>query len=136
MNQTKQIAEAIFIVNRHSKVATNPAYLYKLKQAAITKLLSDGHAEKVGLQYSKNPKNCRQHSLVLVKCGDFLFHIPPTKNDLKELHHLGEQVRLQYKTKTSLSLKRAKYCLEAYTNIKPDTATQPTIFENSSPYFR
>ncbi len=136
MNQTKQIAEALFIVNRHSKAATDPTYLYKLKQAAIAKLLTDGHAEKIGLQYSKNPKNCRQHTLVLVKCGDFLFHIPPAKSDFKELRHLGKQIPLKHTHKITLSLKRAKNCLEAYTDIKPDTATRAAIFQNSSPYFR
>lgn len=136
MDKIKQIAEAIFIVNRHSKTALDPTYLYQLKQAAIQQLIQEGHAKKIGLQYTNRPKNCRQHSLVLVQCSDLLFHIPPTKTDLKALPHLGKQVPIKRTTKISLSLKRAKYYLETYTHIVPVKNSSSSGFESSSPYFR
>lgn len=73
---TETIAEAVFIINRHSKTATRPKYLYQLKRAALDKLIHEKRANKIGLQFSHNPKNCRQHSLVLIECASFFF--PPS----------------------------------------------------------
>src|SRR4051812_37806978 len=84
------LSQALFIVNRHAKTAPNPKYLYKLKHEALKKLLEEGKAKKLGLHFSKNPRNSKQQSDVLVECGHYTFHIPPTKSDFAELPHLGK----------------------------------------------
>lgn len=91
------LSQAIFTVNRHAKTATNPKYLYKLKKATIEKMIIEKKASKVGLHFSENPKYSKQQSDVLVKCGDYTFHIPPSKQDFQELPHLG---KLDHSSKT------------------------------------
>jgi precorrin-4 methylase len=41
----ENLSQAIFIVNRHAKTATNPKLLYKLKQETLKKLLEEGKAK-------------------------------------------------------------------------------------------
>lgn len=113
----ENLSQAIFIVNRHAKTAINPSYLYKLKHEALKKLLEEGKAKKVGLHFSENPKNSRQQSDVLVECGRYTFHIPPTKKDFSELPHLGKLDSNVRNPKTVLSLYTAKAILQAYTGI-------------------
>ena len=67
------LSQAIFIVNRHAKTATNPKFLYKLKHESLKKLIEEGKAKKVGLHFSENPRNSQQQSDVLVECGNILF---------------------------------------------------------------
>ena len=86
----ENLSQAIFIVNRHAKTAINPGFLYKLKHESLKKLIAEGKAQKVGLHFSEHPKNSRQQSDVLVECGRYTFHIPPTKQDFTELPHLGK----------------------------------------------
>jgi hypothetical protein len=122
------LSQAIFVVNRHAKTATNPRYLYKLKQEALKKLIEQDKAKKMGLHFSGNPKNSQQQSDVLVKCGRYTFHIPPEKKDFTELPHLGkldDQVR---NPKTSLSLNTAKNILQSYTGISEND--HPTLTKN------
>ena len=83
----ENLSQAIFIVNRHAKTAINPGFLYKLKHESLKKLIAEGKAKKVGLHFSEHPKNSRQQSDVLVECGRYTFHIPPTKQDFTELPH-------------------------------------------------
>jgi hypothetical protein len=111
------LAQAIFIVNRHAKTATNPKLLYKLKQETLKKLIEEGKAKKVGLHFSDNPKNSQQQSDVLVECGRYTFHIPPTKMDFLELPHLGKLDGLVRNPKSTLSLSSAKALLQSYTGI-------------------
>lgn len=113
----ENLAQAIFIVNRHAKTATNPGFLYKLKHESLKKLISEGKAHKVGLHFSENPKNSRQQSDVLVECGRYTFHIPPTKQDFSDLPHLGKLDSNVRNPKVSLSLKFAKEILQTYTGI-------------------
>ena len=61
-----QIYEAISVVNKHAKTAIIPKQLYNLKKLAITKLLEEKKAEKVGLHYINNPKNNQQFSVTLM----------------------------------------------------------------------
>jgi hypothetical protein len=123
----ENLSQAIFIVNRHAKTAINPGFLYKLKHESLKKLLSEGKAQKVGLHFSENPKNSRQQSDVLVECGRYTFHIPPTKKDFSELPHLGKLDSNVRNPKACLSLKFAKEILQTYTGIKEfnETATNP-----------
>ncbi|MBC1795576.1 hypothetical protein HCA55_02510 [Listeria booriae] len=135
-DSSKKIAEAIFIVNRHSKAATDPRYLYRLKKAAIEKLIQEGQAKKLGLQYSNNPKKSYQHSNLLIGCHGFLFHLPPQKQDMKDLPHLGTMQPVKATTQVRMSLSHAKSTLENYTGVKPDPLKKSAFYENASPYFR
>ncbi|WP_174733739.1 YkyB family protein [Mesobacillus harenae] len=119
----ENLAQAIFIVNRHAKTAPNPKYLYRLKQEALTKLLKEGKAKKIGMHFSQNPKRSQQQSDVLVVCGNYSFHIPPTKKDFESLPHLGKLDSSVRNPKSRLSLGQAKKVLIAYTGIKEDDGT-------------
>ena len=119
---TDSLSLAIYTVNRHAKTAQNPKFLYLLKHEALKKLLSEGKAEKVGLHFSQNPRFSQQQSDVLVKCGSYTFHIPPTKNDFEELPHLGKLDNSVRNPKGSLSLAYAKRILTAYTGITEDNS--------------
>lgn len=114
----ENLSQAIFTVNRHAKTAINPSFLYKLKHESLKKLLAEGKAQKVGLHFSENPKNSRQQSDVLVACGRYTFHIPPTKMDFSDLPHLGKLDSNVRNPKASLSLKIAKDILQTYTGVK------------------
>lgn len=113
----ENLSQAIFIVNRHAKTAINPSFLYKLKHEALKKLIDEGKAKKVGLHFSENPKNSRQQSDVLIQCGRYTFHIPPTKKDFSDLPHLGKLDSNVRNPKAVLSLNTAKAILQAYTGI-------------------
>jgi hypothetical protein len=111
------LSQAIFVVNRHAKTATNPRFLYKLKQEALKKLIEEKKATKIGLHFSGNPKNSQQQSDVLVKCGRYTFHIPPIKKDFTELPHLGKLDEHVRNPKSTLSLPTAKIILQKYTGL-------------------
>ena len=113
----ENLAQAIFIVNRHAKTATNPKLLYKLKQETLKKLIEEGKAKKIGLHFSGNPRNSQQQSDVLVECGRYTFHIPPTKSDFLELPHMGKLDDRIRNPKATLSLNSAKALLQLYTGI-------------------
>ena len=113
----ENLAQAIFIVNRHAKTATNPKLLYKLKQETLKKLIEEGKAKNVGLHFSGNPRNSQQQSDVLVECGRYTFHIPPTKSDFLELPHFGKLDERVRNPKATLSLNSAKALLQLYTGI-------------------
>ncbi|MBT2687821.1 hypothetical protein J7I93_06490 [Bacillus sp. ISL-47] len=114
----ENLSQAIFTVNRHAKTAPNPKFLYKLKHDALQKLIKEGKASKVGLHYSGNPKNSQQQSDVLVKCGNYSFHLPPSKEDFSKLPHLGKLDSFVRNPKASLSLTTAKKLLMTYTGLK------------------
>ncbi|MEI5905946.1 YkyB family protein [Bacillus spongiae] len=109
------LSQAIFTVNRHAKTATNPKFLYTLKKQAILKMIKEGKASKVGLHFSQNPKFSNQQSDVLVKCGEYTFHIPPSKEDFKSLRHLGKLNQTTRNPKCRMNLTEAKRILQKYT---------------------
>ncbi|MEH7354617.1 YkyB family protein [Neobacillus drentensis] len=113
----ENLAQAVFIVNRHAKTAPNPKFLYKLKQESLKKLINEGKARKVGLHFSEHPRNSQQQSDVLVECGRYTFHIPPTKSDFHDLPHLGKLDGSVRNPKAALSLTMAKALLQSYTGI-------------------
>jgi len=140
-----ELFQAIFIVNKHAKAAPMPKLLYSLKRHALHKLIKEGKALKLGLHYSDNPKNAQQQSDVIIQCGDYVFHLPPSKEDIKCLPHLGNRAMNKRNPKTHMSLTRAKAILNSY--IGPiEEATQvnnpqrrtkkdnPSVFERS--YFK
>lgn len=114
----ENLSQAIFIVNRHAKTATNPKFLYKLKQETLKKLIEEGKAKKLGLHFSQNPRNSMQQSDVLVECGRYTFHIPPTKTDFLDLPHFGKLDERVRNPKATLSLNSAKALLQSYTGIR------------------
>ncbi|MFJ7728873.1 YkyB family protein [Neobacillus sp. NPDC097160] len=113
----ENLAQAVFIVNRHAKTATNSKFLYKLKQESLKKMINEGKARKVGLHFSEHPRNSQQQSDVLVECGRYTFHIPPIKSDFLDLPHLGKLDGSVRNPKAALSLNMAKALLQSYTGI-------------------
>src|SRR5699024_8229127 len=85
----KELAQAIFIVNRHAKTALEPQHLYTIKKTAIEKLLKENMAKKIGLHFSNNPKYSNHHSTLLIKVDQYFFHLSPSKEDFQQLTHLG-----------------------------------------------
>ncbi|MDW0115903.1 YkyB family protein [Sporosarcina thermotolerans] len=110
----RQIAIAIYTVNRHAKTAPNNRVLYELKNSSIRKLLRLGYAQKIGLHFIENPQLSKQSSTVLVKCGDFLFHTLPEKEDFKSLPHLGNQDETFRNPQERMNLKTAKEILSDF----------------------
>lgn len=120
----ENLSQAIFIVNRHAKTAPNPKFLYKLKHDALQKLIKEGKAKKVGLHYSENPKFSQQQSDVLIVCGEYSFHLPPSKNDFASLPHLGKLDSNIRNPKAKISLNQAKKLLSTYTGSKEQDGAQ------------
>lgn len=114
----ENLSQAIFTVNRHAKTALNPKFLYSLKKQALEKMIREEKASKAGLHFSRNPRFSQQQSDVLVKCGDYTFHIPPTKEDFEQLPHLGHLDQHSRNPKTCMSLSKAKQLLQEYTGLK------------------
>jgi hypothetical protein len=111
---TSLLSQAIFVVNKHAKTAPNPKALYELKKESIEKMIQEGRAKKLGLHFTDNPKFSQQHSDVIVQCGDYIFHLPPTKDDIKNLPHFGSRCANKRNPKTYLSLSKAKHILQSY----------------------
>lgn len=113
-DQINQLGQALFIINRHAKTALDPSSLYLLKQEALKKLLKENKAKKIGLQFSNNPRKSKQHSVVLVEIGEYLFHIPAKSEDKSNLKHLGYPDGSHHNPKPKLSLSKAKSILSNY----------------------
>ncbi|WP_028782594.1 YkyB family protein [Thalassobacillus devorans] len=133
----QELAESLFIINRHAKTAPNPKELYDLKKHTIQKLLKQNRAEKVGLHYSDHPKLSQQHSTLLIQVANYYFHIPARKQDFQKVQHLGELDRNYRNPKPRLSLSRAKKNLYRYLNwksvaSKADQRPRPNSYTTSS----
>ena len=113
-----ELGEAIYSVNRHAKTASDPKFLYNLKKKTIIKMLEEGKAKKVGLQFSDHPHLSFQQSDVLIECGKYTFHIPPSKDDFQTLPHLGHLSKEVRNPSSRLSLSKAKKILMTYTGFK------------------
>lgn len=110
----RDIAKAIFTINRHAKAAPEPQQLYHLKKKSILKLLDEKKAKKIGLHYSKSPRLNNNHSTILVKVADYYFHIIPEKEDFKKLKHLGELDENFRNPRTNMSLSKARKIIYKY----------------------
>ncbi|BAQ10343.1 YkyB family protein [Sporosarcina sp. FSL W7-1349] len=121
----RQLAIAIYVVNRHAKTATDNRQLYTLKKMALDKLIREGLAEKIGLHFVDNPKQSKQHSTVLVQCQDFLFHTIPEKEDFLSLPHLGEQDRNSRNPQERMSLNEARNLLTHFLGFQPEREEKP-----------
>ncbi|MFD2762005.1 YkyB family protein [Lentibacillus juripiscarius] len=114
-----ELAKALFTINRHAKTAPEPRHLYYIKKESINRLLKENRAEKIGLHFSNHPKLSNQHSTLLVKVGDYFFHIPPAKEDFKQLSHLGELDKHYRNPPAKMSLSQAKKIIYRYIDWKP-----------------
>ncbi|WP_010530378.1 YkyB family protein [Lentibacillus jeotgali] len=127
-----ELGKALFTINRHAKTAPDPKHLYYIKKESINRLLKENRAEKVGLHFSNNPRFSSQHSTLLVKVDKYFFHIPPTKDDFKELEHLGKLDQNYRNPPTKMSLSQAKKIVYRYIDWQP--AKKPRK-KYSSSYF-
>ncbi|MEC5426033.1 YkyB family protein [Virgibacillus sp. C22-A2] len=132
--QLADIAKALYTVNRHAKTAPEPQHLYFIKKEAINRLLSEKRAEKIGLHFSEHPKFSNQHSTLLVKVDAYYFHIPPTKQDFKELEHLGSLDQNYRNPQAKMALSQAKNVIYRYIDWKPKKK-KITQKQYSSSYF-
>lgn len=133
--EVQKIAQALFVINKHAKTASEPKKLYQLKKQAIEQLLKEKKAFKRGLHFSNHPKLSNQHSTVLIKVGDYCFHIPPAKEDLKQLKHLGALDQTYRNPPVKMSLSHAKRIICQYINWKQEKSkTMPAIKQRSSYY--
>lgn len=114
-----EIAQAIFTVNRHAKTASDNHYLYALKKEALNKMILQNRAQKIGLHFSKNPQKSQQQSSVLVKCGNYYFHMLPKKEDFESLEHLGHLDESFRNPASRMNLRSAKEILSELTGLKP-----------------
>jgi len=119
IGQDSEIAQAIFTVNRHAKTATDNHYLYALKKEALHLMIQQNRAQKLGLHFSKNPRKSQQQSSVLVKCGDYYFHMLPKKEDFQALKHLGDLDETYRNPPSRMNLKHAKELLRTFTGLEP-----------------
>lgn len=122
--EIRQIAIAVYTVNRHAKTAPDNKSLYQLKKVALERLLQKGYAKKVGLHYSENPKFSKQHSTTLVQCADFLFHMIPEKEDFKTLPHLGHQNQTSRNPQERMGLQVARTLLNDFVGEIPKASPQ------------
>jgi hypothetical protein len=129
------LSQAIFTVNRHAKTAIDPKFLYSLKKNALLKMIEEKKATKIGLHFSRNPKFSQQQSDVLIECGDYTFHVPPTKDDFQQLPHLGHLDQHSRNPKTRMSLNIAKQLLTNYTGMKENNRT-PQRHQTQKPVFK
>lgn len=127
MYKTENLSKALFIINRHAKTALDSKFLYQLKHETIKKMLREGKAKKIGLHFSRNPKFSQQQLDVLIACGDYYFHIPPTKEDIQTLKNLGKLDDNIRNPKTVFPLKEAKRILQAYTGLKNEKNNQKSF---------
>ncbi|WP_162142927.1 YkyB family protein [Tuberibacillus calidus] len=95
--------DAIFTVNRHAKTALKPKMLYTLKNNAIERLIYDSKAQKLGIH----------NSMVLVRCEEYLFHFPPTIDDIKKLPRLTYSTN-HFNPNNHMPLSKAKRILREY----------------------
>lgn len=117
-----EIARAIYTINRHAKAAPEPQHLYTIKKEALSLLLKKNKAKKIGLHFSNNPKFSNQHSTLLIKVNDYYFHIPPSKEDFKNLKHLGSLDHNFRNPRTQMSLSYAKKVIYEFIDWKEPTS--------------
>ncbi|RKQ37333.1 YkyB family protein [Oceanobacillus halophilus] len=130
-----ELAKALYTINRHAKTAPEPKHLYYIKKETISKLLKEKRANKIGLHFSDHPKFSNQHSTLLVKVDDYYFHIPPTKEDFKELKHLGSLDQNYRNPQTKMSLSKAKKIVYNYIDWKPAKKQQSVKRRYTSSYY-
>ena len=130
----KELATALFTINRHAKTAPEPQHLYDLKKEAIHRLLKEGRAKKIGLHFTRSAKLSNQHSTLLVQVDKYYFHIPPSKEDFKTLKHLGSLDHNYRNPTTKMPLSRAKKLIYKYIKWNP-AKQQPATNVHTTNYY-
>lgn len=121
----KAIQHALYTVNRHAKTALDSSQLYYLKRKTLDKLLSDKLAQKLHLEYSINPRQGLQSSVVVVRVGTpncsnpYYFHTFAEKDDFNKLPHKGKMNQEIRNLQVNMSLNTAKNILYNYLNEEP-----------------
>lgn len=102
--KTNEIAQAIHVINRRAKMVPDPSALYSLKQAAIQKLISEQRATKLCIHRFKRVRQFHsirdsridiQTIFTLVSCGEYIFHYPAEKKDIKDLQYKQKIVNIR-----------------------------------------
>jgi len=114
-----EIAQAIFTVNRHAKTAPDNQFLYALKNKPLNLIIQKNGPKKLALPFTKNPRKSQQQSSVLVKCGNYYFHMLPKKEDFQSLEHFGDLDESYRNPPSRMNLKHAKELLQNYTGLEP-----------------
>lgn len=130
----EEIAKAIYTINRHAKAAPKPQHLYTIKKEALKLLLKKNEAKKLGLHFSNNPKLSNQHSTLLIKVRNYYFHLPPSKEDMKTLKHLGSLDDKFRNPRTQMSLSFAKKIIYQFIGWKRQPKKQRDERKSSSFY--
>ncbi|MFC4353671.1 YkyB family protein [Chryseomicrobium palamuruense] len=115
-SQCIEIAQALYSINRHAKTALDKKPLYQAKKETLEKLIDSGYAKKIGLHFSENPSNSKQHSTTLVEFHGYLFHLPVTPED-KQLPHLGKLDFSYANPSTYMNLTTAKRIIAKYVHV-------------------
>ncbi|MCA0969463.1 hypothetical protein LCM20_02515 [Halobacillus litoralis] len=131
-SSNRELAESLFIVNRHAKTAPQPKHLYEIKKHTINKLLREDRAQKIGLHFSDHPKLSQQHSTLLIEVGGYYFHIPANKKDFDQLKHLGKVDQSYRNPKPQLSLSKAKRTLYRYLNWEEPKQRSSHAFQTTA----
>lgn len=113
----REIATAIYTVNRHAKTALDNRSLYSLKRLALEKMICTGRAKKLGLHFVKKPRYSQQQSAVVIQCADYYFHTLPKKEDFKQLPHLGHLDDTYRNPRRNMSLNVAKGILNDFLDL-------------------
>lgn len=91
---TDEIAQAIYVVNCRAKIVPDASMLYALKHDAIKKLVTEQRAtrlcvhrfKRVHLFHSiRDVKVDINTIFTLVSCGEYIFHYPAERQDIKDL---------------------------------------------------
>src|SRR5699024_3038040 len=76
-------------------------------------------------------KFINQLSTVLNQVDEFYFHIPPTKDDFKQLEHLGSLNHNYRNPQVKMSLSQAKKIIYQYINWKPTEKREQKPFTST-----
>jgi hypothetical protein len=110
---SQTIAEAIYVINRHAKTTTDTERFYKLKRAALLKLLRENSAYVVGLQYHASRLSTTPRKYVLICCHNYFFHLVPTEYDLSSLPNVVRN-NYQRNRRVEISLETAIQIISSY----------------------
>ena len=123
--KTNEIAQAIYVINRRAKVIPDSSALYSLKHAAIKKLISEQRATKLCIHRFKrvhqfhsilNSKIDIHTIFTLVSCGEYIFHYPAEKQDIKDLQYKQKIVNIR-NPRSEMSYSSAKHILLQYLSV-------------------
>ncbi|MFN7249910.1 MAG: YkyB family protein [Anaerobacillus sp.] len=110
-----RIAKALYVINLKTKVDKHAAHFYSLKKEVLEKLVEEGSARKVGLQFYSYTKRHDAALTVLIQIDaddkTYFFHALPTPDDIRSLPNLGESQTDFRNPSSSMRLEHAKYIL-------------------------